>query len=324
MQYRQLGNTDMKVSVLGLGGASLGTQIYKDVNQKDGIKTVHRAFELGINFVDVSPYYGLTKAEETLGKALLELRIPRESYYIATKVGRYGGNDFNFTADRVTKSVDESLERLGLDYIDLIQCHYIEFTSLDQIVNETLPALRKLKEQGKVRHIGITGYPLKIFKYVLEKDRTVDTVLSYCHYSLNNTLLNDVIPLLKERKVGIVNAAALSMGLLTSGGPPSWHPASLELKNACIKASSHATSKGVPIEKLALQFALSNNDIHSTLIGTGSIQEIEQNVKWCEELQTSGCDMELVTEIQNILKPVMNQCWTSGKPENNDKIEGSF
>lgn len=99
-------------------------------------------------------------------------------------------------------------------------------------MNETIPALVKLKEAGKARFIGITGLPLGIFSYVLDRvpPGTLDVVLSYCHYCVNDTSLGDLVPYLKTKGVGIINASPLSMGLLTESGPPEWHPASLELK----------------------------------------------------------------------------------------------
>src|SRR5207245_11053413 len=116
-------------------------------------------------------------------------------FYLATKVGRYGSGekDFDFSAERVTRSVDESLKRLRLAHIDLIQCQDIEFASLNQVVQETIPALQKLKQQGKVQKIGVTALPLKTFKKVLERTR-LDAVLSYCHYCLNDITLVQMFP----------------------------------------------------------------------------------------------------------------------------------
>src|SRR5579872_2891155 len=173
MQYRLLGETGLNVSVLSYGASPLGS-VFRDIDEAEGIRTVHTALDLGINFIDVSPYYGLTRAETVLGRALAS--VPRDSYYLATKVGRYGADTFDFSAQRVTASVDESLTRLGIAYIDLIQCHDIEFGSLDQVVEETIRALWRLRKQGKVRFIGITGYPLKIFREVLSRT-SVDTIL---------------------------------------------------------------------------------------------------------------------------------------------------
>ena len=209
MKYRKLGKTGWEVSVLSLGASPLGG-VFGKVDEKDGIRTVRTALDLGVNFLDVSPYYGMNKAETLLGKALKG--VPRQEYYLATKVGRYATDekDFDFSAERVTRSVDESLRRLGVAHIDLIQCHDIEFTSIQQIVEETIPALQKLKRQGKVHKIGITGLPLKIFKRVL--DRTpLDTILSYCHYCLHDITLVQWFPYLKSKQVGIINASISSV-----------------------------------------------------------------------------------------------------------------
>jgi L-galactose dehydrogenase len=294
--------------VLSFGASSLGS-VFRPIDESEGIRTVHTALDLGINFIDVSPYYGLTRAETVLGKALKS--VPRERYYLATKVGRYGSDEFDFSAQRVIASVDESLARLGLDTIDLIQCHDIEFGSLDQVVNETLPALRKLQEQGKVGFVGITGLPLKIFRYVIERAE-IDTILSYCRYELNDTALADLIPILKEKEIGIISASPLGMGLLTDRGAPAWHPAQDDLKEACARTAAHCRRKGVDIAQLALQFALANPDIHTTLVGTANPNNIRKNVAWLE----APLDQDLLAEVQSILKPVMNKTWPSGRPEN--------
>ncbi len=311
MQYRPLGQTGLNVSVLSYGASPLGS-VFRDVNENDGIRTVHTALDLGINFIDVSPYYGLTKAETVLGKALKG--IARDRYILATKVGRYGdtGGDFDFSAERVTRSVDESLQRLGVDTIDLIQCHDIEYGDLNQIVDETLPALEKLCDAGKVRFIGITGYPLKVFREVLSH-ATVDTILSYCHYSLNDTSLEELLPFLEEKGVGIISASPLSMGLLTSRGTPSWHPAPAELKEVCAKAVTYCQECGADLSELAVQFAVANPRIATTIVGTANPENIRKNVEWAQ----SAPDEELLREVREILRPVQNLTWMSGRAENN-------
>ena len=109
MQYRPLGKTGWDVSVLSLGASPLGS-VFRDLDAREGIRTVHFAIDQGINFIDVSPYYGLTKAETVLGKALKE--IPRDKFILATKVGRYGVDDFDFSPARVVASVEQSMKRL--------------------------------------------------------------------------------------------------------------------------------------------------------------------------------------------------------------------
>lgn len=309
MKYRTLGSTGLEVSVLGFGASPLGG-VFGAIDEQAGVRAVHTAIDLGVNFIDVAPYYGLTKAETVLGKALKT--IPRDKYYLSTKVGRYGAEDFDFSAARVTASVDESLARLNVDYIDIIHCHDIEFGSLDQIIDETIPALHRVQETGKVRFIGISGLPLPIFPYVA--DRTaLDTVLSYCHYTLSDTSLAELTPYLNSKKLGIINASPLGMGLLTEHDLPAWHPAPPELKAACAEAARLCRSRGADIAQLALQFSLSNPDVATTLVGMVSPEQVVRNVECIHQPP----DPALLAEVQRILSPVKNLTWPSGRPENN-------
>ncbi|CAM8901456.1 unnamed protein product [Rhodiola kirilowii] len=287
MEARELGNTGLKLSCVGFGASPLGN-VFGPVSLEEAIGSVRRAFDLGINFFDTSPYYGGTLSEKILGKCLQTLNMPRSEYIVSTKCGRYA-NGFDFSAERVTKSIQESLERLQLDYVDILQCHDIEFGSLDQIVSETLPALVKLREAGKIRFIGITGLPLDIFTYVLDRvpHGTVDVILSYCHYSINDNALEDLIPYLKSK-------------------------ASPELKAACQAAAFHCKAKGRNISKLSLQYSLSNKDISTVLVGMNSIKQVEENIAAAVELATKGIDKETLSEVEDILKPVKNQSWPSG------------
>jgi len=306
MKYRELGKTGWKVSVLGYGASPLG-EAFGGIKEKDGIRTVHQAVDLGINFLDASPDFASAKAEALLGKALRE--IPREKFFLATKVGRYGpdARDLDFSAARVTRSVDESLRRLRVAHIDLIQCHDVEFASVNQLTEETIPALQKLKQQGKVQKIGITALPLKTLKSVLDHVR-VDAVLSYCHYCLTDITLVQLFPFLKSKGVGIINASPFAMGLLTEKGTPKWHPAPAAIRDACARAVAHCKKKKANIARLALQFAVANKDIATTVVGTASPRKIKENVRWLEE----RLDQNLLAEVQEILAPIRNMTWPSG------------
>jgi aryl-alcohol dehydrogenase-like predicted oxidoreductase len=308
MRFRLLGNTGLQVSILSFGASSLGG-VFRDVDQESANRTVATALDRGMNFIDVSPYYGLTKAETALGKALRG--VSRDRYILATKVGRYGVDDFDFSRERVVASVDESLARMGVEHIDLIQCHDIEFVGLDQIVDETLPALRELQESGKVRFVGITGLPLKIFRDVIER-ADVDTILSYCRCSLNDTALTGVLPWLGEKGVGVINASPLSMGLLSDRAPPGWHPAPEEVKQACVTVAAHCRSKGASIAKLAVQFSVSDERVATTLVGSANPDNIARNCEWVDEPIDEG----LLAEVREILAPVDGRTWPSGLPEN--------
>ena len=307
LEYRKLGNTGLDVSVLGLGGSSLGS-VFRPVEIDEAIRCVHLALDLGINLIDVAPCYGRKKAERVLGMALRH--VGRHRYTLMTKVGRYGVDRFNFSARRVIKSVDQSLSRLGADVIDVIQCHSIEFARIDQIVNETLPALETLRQQGKVRFIGVTGLPLRIFGDVLDRV-PIDTVLSYCHYTLNDATLQTQLDYLERKQVGIINASPLAMGLLTHRGPPGWHPAGKPIRSACARAADHCRRNGADLAQLAIRFAVSNPRIHTTLVGTASPANIERNVKWIDDPP----DPELLEQVRRILKPVQDQTWPSGRAE---------
>jgi aryl-alcohol dehydrogenase-like predicted oxidoreductase len=314
MEYRTLGNTGLKVSYLSYGASSLGS-VFREVNESEGIRTVHTALDLGINYIDVSPYYGATRAETVLGKALRE--ISRDRFYLATKAGRYGDVAFDFSAQRVTASIDESLDRLNVDYLDVIQCHDIEFADLDQIVSETIPALMRAREVGKVRYVGVTGLPLKIFEYVLARVE-IDLILSYCHYSLNDRSLASLLPFLQEKGVGIVSASPLSMGLLTERGAPPWHPATDQIKKICRSAADHCRARGSRIEKLGMQYALSNENIHTTLVGTADPENIKRNVCWIEE----PIDQGLLNEVSALLEPIQDLTWVTGRRENTGDFLG--
>lgn len=300
----------MKVSTLSFGASSLGGGIFRQVEESEALRTVATALDSGINFIDVSPFYGLTRAETVLGKGLRG--VDRGSYYLATKVGRYGDTEFDFSARRVLASVDESLTRLGVEYVDIIQAHDIEYSELTQVIEETVPALRRVQEAGKARFIGVTGYPLSVFQSILNH-ANVDTILSYNHYSLNDTTLLDLLPVLEKNSVGVINASPLSQGLLTIRGAPAWHPAPANVQRACMQAAVYCKQEGSDLAKLAVQFSARNPQIATTLVGTADPGNLRRNLDWIEE----PFDEALAAEVKQILSPIQDQTWVVGRPENN-------
>lgn len=309
MQYHEIGKTGMKVSSLGFGASSLGG-VFHDLKEKQGIEAVFTAIESGINFIDVSPYYGYYKAETVLGKALKD--IERDKYYLSTKVGRYGENGKNtwdYSAKRVTASVYESMERLNVDYLDIINVHDIEFADLHQVVDETLPALVKLKEEGVVKHVGITDLQLENLKWVIDRvpEGTVESVLNFCHYCLCDDKLADFLDYFEQKGVGIINASPLSMGLLTERGVPDWHPAPKPLIEACAKAAEHCKTKHFPIEKLAMQFSVSNDRIATTLFSTTNAENVKKNIDSINE----PIDWDLVKEVRDIIGDQQRVSWSN-------------
>lgn len=304
MKIVSLGNTGIQVPVLAMGAASLGS-IYHPVSQQQANETVSAALENGVNYFDVAPYYGLTKAETALGKALQG--IPRHQYTLATKVGRYGDNLWDFSREATLRSIDESLSRLGTDYIDVIQCHDIEYGDIPQLLDEALPVLRELKTSGVVRHIGITGYQLDLLEQVACKQK-VDTVMAYCTWTLQDRRLGDVARRLNQAGIGVLNASPLSMGLLTRGGAPQWHPAHQDVQQVCREVSALCDREGVNISQVALQFALTTaaeHGIATTVIGTASAENMLDNVRWSDQ----PLNDELLAQIDALMAPVLNIGW---------------
>ena len=307
MKYNYLGNTGMKVSELSFGASSLGG-VFHDINESEAVDAVFTALDCGINFIDVSPYYGHYKAETVLGKALKE--IPRDKFFLSTKVGRYGKdgvNTFDYSGARAKESVFESMDRLNVSYIDLINVHDIEFADMEQVAYETVPALAELKEKGVVGHIGITDLQPENLKWVIEhaESGVLESVLCFCHHSLNDTLLTEYFEYFESRGVGIINASPLSMGLLSTRGVPDWHPAPKALVEACAAAVRHCNAKGYPIEKLAIQFAVSNPRIATTLFSSANPANVRMNVEYVE----SPIDFGLVNEVQSIIGDQMGVRW---------------
>ncbi len=313
MIYNELGKTGMKVSNISFGASSLGG-VFRQISEDEAIKAVFTAIDNGINFIDVSPYYGHLKAETVLGKALKQ--IPRDRYYLSTKVGRYGKDGVNlwdYSAKRVTESVYESMERLNIDYIDLINVHDIEFQAsmeggLQKVVDETLPALVALREKGVVGHVGITDLQPENLKWVIEHSEqgTVESILCFCHYSLNDDMLLDYLDFFESHGIGVINASPLSMGLLSDRGTPEWHPAPQPLKDACRRAAEYCRSKDYPIEKLAMQFSTSLNPrIATTLFSSANPKNVLKNINYVSE----PMDKQLVKDVQAIIGDQMRVRW---------------
>jgi L-galactose dehydrogenase len=309
-----LGATGLMVSEIGFGASPLGNE-FRETDPAEGVRAVHAAIDQGINFFDVSPYYGRTLAEERLGIAL-EGR--RESVILATKCGRYDSASFDFSAVRLRASIDESLSRLRTDYVDLWQAHDVEFVDARQIVGEAIPTMREIQKQGKARFIGITGLQLKVMRSIAES-APVDTFLSYCRYNL---LINDMDALLtgfaKERNRGLINASPLHMGILTERGAPSWHPAPKEVQDAGAKMVRACEAHRLKIGDVALRFCLDHPLTATTLVGMSTVEHVERNIG------AIACrpPAELMAEIREIAAPVANRWWPTGLQENWDYAAG--
>lgn len=291
----------------------------KPVDPDAGADAVVAAHAAGINFFDTSPFYGATKSETVLGGGLRRLR--RDDYVLATKVGRYGADEFDFSRARVAASVVDSMRRLGVDRLDVVHCHDVEFAAdLGAVVTEALPVLADLKRQGVVRAVGVTGYPLPTLQRVLDAAPagSVDVVLSYCHGCLADRSLAPVAKKWAAAGLGVINASPLSMGLLTARGPPDWHPAPPHLKAACARAAAAAAAAGVDISALALRDSLALDGVASHLVGCGSTAIVAANVDAALAAlrPPSEAEAAAAAAVEGVLAPVRGTTWPSGLPQN--------
>ncbi|RPA71983.1 Aldo/keto reductase [Ascobolus immersus RN42] len=283
---------------LFLGSSPFNHQYNPDPHALPTTAIITTALASGISGLDTSPYYG--PAELLIGAALstpeVTTKYPRERIFISTKCGRIPGkegNVFDYSPAWIRRSVERSIKRLNLssfkseaqfaaesdpdskvdpntypstEYVDLVYCHDVEFVS-DTEVLEAITALRGLRQEGKLRYVGISGYPLDKLVHLAEmvKAQTgepLDAVMSYANYTLQNTtLLDKAVPKLEAAGVKVItNGSPLGMGLLRKEGVPvgsmgAWHPAPEGLRAACAKASDVAEKEGWTLANLANRFA---------------------------------------------------------------------
>jgi len=312
METRPLGPTGIKLPVLSFGASSLGAE-FRPIDLNEAFRAVHTALDLGMNFIDTSPFYGRGMSEVMLGQALKG--VDRGSYILGTKLGRYSLEHFDFSAKRVDESIHVSLHRMNTDHLDILLLHDVEFVKLPQIWEETIPAVLRAKEQGKVRAIGFSCYPMACFNSVLDHvENDIDCVLSYNQYTLQNTAFADaLIPRLKDKNIGAINAGPFSARLLTNAELPVWLKEPEEVKAAARAAAKLCADNGVDIAQLALQFSCENPDIASTIAGSANPNNVAKWAKWLAE----PIDRELLIAVQKIFEPVKNIGHIEGLAENN-------
>ncbi|MBN2377566.1 MAG: aldo/keto reductase [Sedimentisphaerales bacterium] len=309
MEYRLLGKTDMKISVLGYGASPLGN-VFGQTDEAEGVRAVHYAIEHGINYFDVAPMYGVTLAEQRLGKAI---KGKRDKIYLATKCGRYDDNEFDFSAKRVKESIDESLRRLQTDYVDVYQIHDVEFGLEKQVIEEAIPAAREVVASGKARYVGITGLPVHYLKKIAEQVE-IDTILSWGHYNLVADELDTVLrPVALRRGFGLLNSSPWLQRLLTEQGPLSWQSSPQVVHRVVPEIIRVCRRYGMDIADVALRHCLDYPHVATTISGMSKLRHAQKNIETLE-LQI---DPTLFREIEDLVSLVKNRMWFEGRPENN-------
>jgi aryl-alcohol dehydrogenase-like predicted oxidoreductase len=302
MIYRQVGKTDLKASVIGFGcWVVSGSKFWTGTDDQSSIRAIQAAFDMGINFFDVAPVYGYGHAERLLGQAL---KGKRDKVIIATKCGLVWDESVKtqniLTKENIFREIDESLERLGTDYVDIYQMHWPDYATP---IEESMEALTKLQEQGKIRHIGASNFPL----FLLNEARQYGEIESHqCLYNMlqrnddnyHNIALGyrtelEILPDCRQNQVAFIPYSPLAQGLLTDGFDPEGISAS-DVRNANPLlqgerlAKSLAVVKGLkefaqevgkPLSQLALAWMIKDETITTILAGATKIEHIQDNVE---------------------------------------------
>jgi len=197
---------------------------------------------------------------------------------------------------------------------DVIKGRYGGCGAPEVILTETLAGLARFREAGKVRFIGVTGYPLQILRAVAEQ-APVDPILSYCHYNLLDTTMDAVLtPFAQASGVGLISASPLHMGMLTQRGAPAWHPAPEAVKVASEAAAAWCAERGLDLATLAMQFALAHEAVATTLVGMSSTRSVARNIAALE----APVDQDAIAAVRELLAPVADVTWPSGLLQNQD------
>lgn len=308
-----------------VGGAVFNYQYHSNPQSLPVEDILQHAFELGYNAIDTSPYYG--PSEEILGHALSKLNVPRDSYYICTKAGRIKLDEFDYSRSLVRQSVLRSLQRLQTAYLDLVYMHDIEFVTIDEVI-EALKELQSLKNEGVIRNIGVSGYPIHFLYAVAVKWKQVnggvplDAVMSYCHGCIqNNTLFDFVTKLKTDAGVDkIMNGLILSMSLLRSEPTHSFHPGSDALKRRVDElATQLKVENEVELAELATKYAICEWVIKrklSIVLGVSTLHELNVAIEAFELLKKNDglneTDEKLIEHFQANLGDHFNETWPSG------------
>jgi L-galactose dehydrogenase len=309
VEYHSLGETGLRVAPVALGTGSIG-EMFGPAPLDDAVKVVHQAIDLGVNLIDTSTYYG--SAEERLGIAL---KGRRDEVIVATKAGRFGFDDFDFSPARIRASLERSLTLMKTDHVDIFHLHDVEYVPLGPILTDGFAVLQQLKDEGKCRFVGMSAYPLTTIERVI-RETDVDVVLTYAKATLlDGSLAERIVPVAGDRGVGVINAAAVSLGLLTPRGTniAEDHPATPVIAESARRMRALAAERGVDISFVANQYSIWRSGAATTVVGTSKIANLQAAIAAAEQ----PLDDELEAAFLALRPPVGERQWISGLPENN-------
>ncbi|RZS36508.1 D-threo-aldose 1-dehydrogenase [Herbihabitans rhizosphaerae] len=314
MKTAVVGRTGVRVSALGFGAADIGN-LYTAIDPEVARSTVDAAWEAGVRYFDTAPHYGLGLSERRLGEALRDR--PRDEYTVSTKVGRLlvpnpaggGRRDaefdvpadltrrFDFSADGVRRSLESSVDRLGLSHVDIALMHDPD-EHWEQAISEAYPALHELRAQGVVRAIGVgmNQWPM-LARFVRETD--LDVVMLASRYTLlEQPALRALLPACAQRCVSVLAAGVFNSGLLAVDDPApdaryDYRPAPPEVREKALRIKEICALHGVSLPGAAIAFVLAHPAVVSAVVGTRSPEQARRNVALCD----AGVPPELWTDL---------------------------
>ncbi len=308
VKYGRLGATDLTVSELAFGTAPLGG-LFGPVEAATADAVVHEALDCGITVFDTSSSYG--NAEELLGGALVGRR---QDVVLGTKAGRLGPDRFDWSPPALRESLEKSLRLLRTDYVDIFQLHNLEFMPFGPVLDDSFAEMLSLRQQGKCRYVGVTGYPVAAMRRAM-REVELDVVLTYAHATLlDDSLQRDIAPVARDRSIGLLNAAALALGLLTPHGPAhSEHPATAPIREAARRMAALCAARGADIAFVANQYSIQRSGCATTVIGTSK----PDHLRSAAAAAATPLDEQLLHDLLALRPPVAARTWPSGLPENN-------
>jgi D-threo-aldose 1-dehydrogenase len=301
-----IGTTGVAVTRLGFGAASIGG-LFAEVEDEDARATIEHAYDMGIRYFDVAPLYGYGAAERRLG-AVLQMK-PRDSYVVSTKVGRLvrraadvvpgsdidrqrvdDGDDalyagigdrrivFDFSSDGVRRSLDESLERLGLDRIDVVFIHDPDDHWRDAIEG-AYPALHRLRAEGIIRALGVGMSQIHMLDR-FARETEIDAILLAGRFTLlDQTAGADLLPTCQRRGIAVIVGGVMNSGVLASpgsGGRYDYRPAPADIVERARAIGAICERHGVPIKAAAVQFPFGHSAVAGLVAGVRSIDHLDE------------------------------------------------
>lgn len=275
MRTRRLKN-GLELTELGIGVAQFGN-LYVETTDEESVAAIDAAWEGGVRYFDTAPHYGLGLSERRLGLALAERA--RDEYVLSTKVGQ---REWDFSRSGILRSLEQSLERLNTDRIDIVYLHDPD-SHWEQASSEGISALIELREQGVVKAIGIgMNQSTMLAEFVRRYD--IDVVMLANRFTLlEQSPLDDLMPLAEERGVGVVAAAVYNSGLLSarkvaSNANYNYAPAPPELIARANAIAEVCDRHGVTLPDAAIAYPLRHRAVVSVVLGTRSSRQVRSNL----------------------------------------------